>query len=102
MDSRTISLVLRLGLLLLLAIGMPLGMASAVLVLVMRFEPQLNIAPPQLRRRNPYWEAGDGPPQYPCAKDIRALDGALLPNIGPPEAGFSRLFHDDGLVTPSG
>ena len=27
---------------------------------------------------------------------------ALLPNLGPPEAGFFRLSHDDGLVTPSG
>ncbi len=44
MDIGTISLVLMLGLLVLLAIGMPLGMASAilaVLVLVMKFEPAL-------------------------------------------------------------
>ncbi|MEP3346366.1 MAG: TRAP transporter large permease subunit [Litoreibacter sp.] len=44
MDIGTISLVLMLGLLVLLAIGMPLGMASAilaVLVLVMKFEPNL-------------------------------------------------------------
>jgi len=44
MDIGTISMVLMLGLLVLLAIGMPLGMASAilaVLVLVMKFEPQL-------------------------------------------------------------
>ena len=44
MDIGTISLVLLLGLLVLLAIGMPLGMASAVLavlVLVMKFEPLL-------------------------------------------------------------
>ncbi|MCA0998595.1 hypothetical protein [Alloyangia pacifica] len=27
---------------------------------------------------------------------------ALLPNAGPPEAGISRLFHDDGLVASSG
>ncbi len=42
MDIGTISLVLMLGLLVLLAIGMPLGMASAilaVLVLFMKFEP---------------------------------------------------------------
>lgn len=44
MDIGTISMVLMLGLLVLLAIGMPLGMASAilaVLVLVMKFEPEL-------------------------------------------------------------
>ncbi len=44
LDIGTISLVLMVGLIVLLAIGMPLGMASAilaVLVLVMRFEPSL-------------------------------------------------------------
>jgi len=44
MDVGTISIVLVLGLVLLLAIGMPLGLASAVLalvVLVMKFEPTL-------------------------------------------------------------
>ncbi|MCT8161599.1 TRAP transporter large permease subunit [Pseudoruegeria sp. SHC-113] len=54
MDIGTISLVLMLGLILLLAIGMPLGFASAilsVLVLVMKFEPTLLTAP---------WTFGDG------------------------------------------
>ncbi|MCY4335198.1 MAG: TRAP transporter large permease subunit [Litoreibacter sp.] len=54
MDIGTISLVLLLGLLVLLAIGMPLGFASAilaVLVLVMKFEPDLLLAP---------WTFGDG------------------------------------------
>ncbi|MGB3406815.1 MAG: TRAP transporter large permease subunit [Jannaschia sp.] len=54
MDVGTISLVLLIGLMLLLAIGMPLGMASAilaVLVLVMKFEPNLLTAP---------WEFGEG------------------------------------------
>ena len=54
MDIGTISLVLMLGLIVLLAIGMPLGMASAVLavlVLVMKFEPALLTAP---------WTFGDG------------------------------------------
>ncbi|MEM7641932.1 MAG: TRAP transporter large permease subunit [Pseudomonadota bacterium] len=54
MDIGTISLVLLIALMLLLAIGMPLGMASAVLavlVLVMRFEPVLLTAP---------WEFGEG------------------------------------------
>ena len=54
MDIGTISLVLMLGLILLLAIGMPLGFASAILavgVLVMKFEPQLLTAP---------WTFGDG------------------------------------------
>ena len=44
MDIGTISLVLLVGLLVLLAIGMPLGLASAVMavaVLVMKFEPAL-------------------------------------------------------------
>ena len=44
MDIGTISLVLLFGLLVLLAIGMPLGLASAVMavaVLVMKFEPAL-------------------------------------------------------------
>ncbi|MEM9574416.1 MAG: TRAP transporter large permease subunit [Pseudomonadota bacterium] len=48
MDIGTISLVLMLGLMLLLAIGMPLGLASAVLavlVLVMKFEPALIMNP---------------------------------------------------------
>ncbi len=48
MDIGTISLVLMLGLILLLAIGMPLGFASAilaVLVLVMKFEPTLLLNP---------------------------------------------------------
>ena len=44
MDIGTISLILLIGLLVLLAIGMPLGLASAVMavaVLVMKFEPAL-------------------------------------------------------------
>ena len=48
MDVGTISLVLVIGLMLLLAIGMPLGFASAVLallVMVMKFEPTLITAP---------------------------------------------------------
>ncbi len=48
MDIGTISLVLLLGLLILLAIGMPLGLASAVkavAVLVMKFEPALIVDP---------------------------------------------------------
>ena len=48
MDIGTISLVLLLGLFVLLAIGMPLGMASgllAVLVLIMKFEPGLLLNP---------------------------------------------------------
>ncbi|MEM6667421.1 MAG: TRAP transporter large permease subunit, partial [Pseudomonadota bacterium] len=48
MDIGTISLVLVFGLIFLLAIGMPLGFASAVLaalVLVMKFEPTLIMDP---------------------------------------------------------
>ena len=48
MDVGTISIVLVVGLIVLLAIGMPLGFASAVLallVLIMKFEPTLLIDP---------------------------------------------------------
>jgi len=48
MDIGTISLILLVGLIALLAIGMPLGLASAslaVLVLVLKFEPALLIDP---------------------------------------------------------
>ncbi len=48
MDVGTISIVLVLGLVILLAIGMPLGLASAVLallVMVMKFEPGLLMDP---------------------------------------------------------
>ena len=51
MDVGTISLVLVIGLLFLLAIGMPLGFASAVLallVMVMKFEPGPAFEPAQL------------------------------------------------------
>ena len=44
MDVGTISIVLVIGLVFLLAIGMPLGFASAflaVVVLIMKFEPAL-------------------------------------------------------------
>ncbi|MBC6407499.1 MAG: TRAP transporter large permease subunit [Rhodobacteraceae bacterium] len=54
MDIGTISLVLVMGLVALLAIGMPLGFASAflaLLVLVMKFEPTLLSAP---------WTLGEG------------------------------------------
>lgn len=54
MDVGTISIVLVLGLVILLGIGMPLGLASAVLalaVLVMKFEPTLLTAP---------WTFGEG------------------------------------------
>ena len=54
MDVGTISLILLIALMLLLAIGMPLGFASAILavaVLVMKFEPALLTAP---------WTFGEG------------------------------------------
>lgn len=64
MDVGTISIVLVFGLIFLLAIGMPLGLASAVLallVLVMKFEPNLLMDPLSfgegLLTRNP----GTGP-----------------------------------------
>lgn len=54
MDIETISIIVVLGLIILLAIGMPLGFASAVLalvVMVLKFEPQLLTAP---------WTFGEG------------------------------------------
>ena len=48
MDIGTISIVVVLGLIILLSIGMPLGLASAVLalvVLVLKFEPTLLTMP---------------------------------------------------------
>ncbi len=54
MDVGTISVVLIIGLVVLLAIGMPIGLASAclaLLVMIMKFEPQLLTAP---------WTFGDG------------------------------------------
>jgi len=54
MDAGTISMVLVLGLIVLLAIGMPLGFASAVLallVMIMKFEPTLLLQP---------WTFGEG------------------------------------------
>ncbi|MEM6635211.1 MAG: TRAP transporter large permease subunit [Pseudomonadota bacterium] len=60
MDIGTISLVLMLGLLVLLAIGMPLGLASAVLavlVLFMKFEPNALLWP---FYSDVTWEFGDG------------------------------------------
>ena len=54
MDIGTISLILVLGMIVLLAIGMPLGFASAalaLLVMVLKFEPQLLTAP---------WTFGEG------------------------------------------
>ncbi len=55
MDIGTISLILLLSMLALLAIGMPLGFASAILavaVLFMKFEPSVFLEP---------WTLGDGP-----------------------------------------
>ncbi|MDD9856285.1 MAG: TRAP transporter large permease subunit, partial [Gammaproteobacteria bacterium] len=54
MDIATISLITLMALVVLLAIGMPLGFASAVvalLVMIMKFEPALLTAP---------WTFGDG------------------------------------------
>lgn len=63
MDIGTISLVLLAGMLILLAIGMPLGFASgflAVVVMVLKFEPTL-ITDPFVHGFNfEAWKAGDG------------------------------------------
>jgi TRAP-type mannitol/chloroaromatic compound transport system permease large subunit len=63
MDIGTISLILLLGMLLLLAIGMPLGFASgflAVVVLVLRFEPTLLTDPFVHGFAFDQWKAGAG------------------------------------------
>ena len=63
MDIGTISLVLLLGLFFLLAIGMPLGLASAILavfVLVMKFEPALLSNPLSFGCPDWYTEANPG------------------------------------------
>ena len=74
MDVGTISLVLVLGLIVLLAIGMPLGLASAslaALVLVMKFEPALLTNPLSfgegLLTKNP----GTGPLYILTQKNLR-------------------------------
>jgi TRAP-type mannitol/chloroaromatic compound transport system permease large subunit len=63
MDIGTISLILLLGMLILLAIGMPLGFASgflAVVVLVLRFEPTLLTDPFVHGFAFDQWKAGAG------------------------------------------
>ena len=63
MDIGTISLVLLLGLFFLLAIGMPLGLASAILavfVLVIKFEPALLLNPLSFGCPDWYTEANPG------------------------------------------
>ncbi len=63
MDIGTISLLLLLGLFFLLAIGMPLGLASAILavfVLVMKFEPALLSNPLSFGCPDWYTEANPG------------------------------------------
>lgn len=63
MDIGTISLVLLAGMLILLAIGMPLGFASgflAVVVMVLKFEPTLITDPFVHGFDFEAWKAGDG------------------------------------------
>lgn len=63
MDIGTISLILLLGMLFLLAIGMPLGFASgflAVVVMVLKFEPTLITDPFVHGFDFASWTAGDG------------------------------------------
>ena len=77
MDIGTISLVLLLGLFFLLAIGMPLGLASAilaVLVLVMKFEPALLSNPLSFGCPDWYTEANPG---VRCTLTGRPGAGAL-------------------------
>lgn len=64
-------------------------------------QDRMEIGPTQLAMRE--WEAaGLTLPNLADMRSYRHRRLALLPNVGPPEAGFSRPFHDDGLVTPSG
>ena len=84
MDIGTISLVLLLGLMLLLAIGMPLGMASAilaVLVLVMKFEPMLLLDPTTFGDGLLTRKFGTGPLNILAQKNIWSSDG-LCAHIG--------------------
>lgn len=77
MDIGTISLVLLIGLFILLAIGMPLGLASAilaVLVLVMKFEPALLSNPLSFGCPDWYTEANPG---VRCTLTGRPGAGAL-------------------------
>jgi TRAP-type mannitol/chloroaromatic compound transport system permease large subunit len=63
MDIGTISIILLMGMLILLAIGMPLGFASgflAVLVMVLRFEPTLLTDPFVHGFNFAEWKAGSG------------------------------------------
>lgn len=63
MDIATISLILLIGMLLLLAIGMPLGFASgflAVVVLVLKFEPTLLMDPFVHGLDFSAWKIGEG------------------------------------------
>ena len=95
MDIGTISLVLLLGLFFLLAIGMPLGLASAilaVLVLVMKFEPALLSNPLSFGCPDWYTEANPG---ARCTLTGRPGAGAL--NI--PQQKIYGLLTDYVLIS---
>ncbi len=101
MDVGTISLVLLLGLLILLAIGMPLGFASAflaVVVLFMRFEPQFITA---IFTDEP-WGFGPRPPRDPeiASSWLTIGDGGgtltSRPGSGPLNILAQRIY---GLLT---
>lgn len=77
MDIGTISIILLLGLMLLLATGVPLGFASAILavvVLVMKFEPQLLSNPLAFGDGILTGRPGSGPLNILAQKNIRVID----------------------------
>lgn len=84
MDVGTISIVLLLSLVTLLAIGMPLGLASAVLAvltLVMKFEPQLLWAPWTFGEGILTGRPGSGPLNLLAGKMYEVLTGYVLISI---------------------
>jgi len=102
MDVGTISLILLLGLLVLLAIGMPLGFASAflaVLVLFLKFEPQIVTA---FFDPDKAWGFGPRPPRDPdiAASWLTMGDGGgtltSRPGSGPLNILAQRIY---GLLT---
>src|SRR5690606_41047623 len=50
-----------------------------------------------LMKLRPPW-----PPLFPYTTLFRSHGVDLIPFFGPPEGGVFRLFHDGGLVAPSG
>ena len=104
MDIGTISLILLVGLMLLLAIGMPLGLASAfmaVVVLVMKFEPTLLLDPTTFGDGLLTRKFGTGPLNILAQKIYGLLTDYVLISI--PlfifmAALFGKIWHCQGHV----